>query len=462
MKRTSIARRMTVAMIALVLLVFPIGMGMIVTRCFHLSMDREIERALSEEAAIARAVAMEIGQGERETLFSVAQSAQGRYGSASLRVLLVNHGAVMAGAALPDVPNIDELLAASGRATLLDGGTQTLCIAHDLSDELTLLLVSDVSPVYALRERLALWAAALCAAGLAVSALLAALLSGRLTLPLRQLVRAAKGLQAGAYDTPLPQARADEIGELTEAFGAMTRAVAEREDDLREQARQRQELIDAMAHEMRTPLTAILAGARLLERASLTPERRAELLDAIAREAGRLSSMDERLLMLTRMEHTRAEMRLFSSMEMAREALSVFTGVELRGEDAQFTGERELIIALLRNLVVNAQRAGGDAPVRVTLREDGFDVTDEGCGMTAEQAARAFEPFYKADKARTRGAGGVGLGLTLCARIARLHGGALCIDTLEGRGTTVSFSMGGHDAREADLLQDGYNPVKTW
>ena len=96
-------------------------------------------------------------------------------------------------------------------------------------------------------------------------------------------------------------------------------------------------------------------------------------------------------------------------------------------------------ILLLRNLVVNAQRAGGEAPVCVTLHPDGFDVTDCGCGMTEEQLAHAFEPFYKADKARTRGAGGAGLGLSLCRKIARLHRGDVRIESEIGKGTRVCY-----------------------
>ena len=159
----------------------------------------------------------------------------------------------------------------------------------------------------------------------------------------------------------------------------------------------------------------------------------------MAREAQRLSVMDERLLQLTNLEHGEARMEAFSSIDMAREALSVFEGVELCGEDALFMGDRELTIQLLRNLVVNAQRAGGDTPVVVTLATDGFTVADTGCGMTREQMARAFEPFYKADKARSRSAGGAGLGLALCRKIAALHHGDLHIDSEPGRGTTVVY-----------------------
>ncbi|MDO5298787.1 MAG: HAMP domain-containing sensor histidine kinase [Clostridia bacterium] len=432
-------RRVALSMILLVLLLFPAGTGMIVSRCFDLTMERERARALSEEAAIARAVALEIGTDDAQRPFMVAQTVQSRYGSQSLQVIMVNDGMAMAGATLPAAEGIDRLLGIEGRATLLVEATRTLYIAHALGGKLMLLLCSDVSPVYALRDELTAWAAMLCAAGVLLSAALAVGISGVLIRPVRLLARAARGLQAGAYDTPLPRAGSDEVGDLTRAFAAMTRAVASREEELREQAQRRQELIDALAHEMRTPLTAIVGGTRLMQLSDISGEQQTALLETMAQEALRLSHMDERLLLLTRLEHDAPEMTAFSSMEMAREALGVFEGVALHGEDARFVAERELTILLLRNLVVNAQRAGGESPVRVTLAADGFSVSDTGCGMTPEQAARAFDPFYKADKARSRSAGGAGLGLTLCRRIAGLHGGTLQIHSEPGKGTTVVY-----------------------
>lgn len=386
-------KRIAAAMTALALLLFPLGAFMIVSRSFDLSMARERERALSEEAAIARAVAMEVSGGTKEILFSVASSLQQRYGSQTLSVVLVYGGQAMAGAVIPDHKEMRTLLATQGRATLLDGESRRLYIAHRLSDELTLLLASDVSAVYALRGELAIWAGGLSLAGVALSALLAGIVSGWLSRPYKLL------------------------------------------------ASQRQELIDAMAHEMRTPLTAILGGVRLLERAKLPDDKRNELLGTMAREAQRLTDMDERLLQLTRLEHGKVNFTRFSSMEMAREALAVFEGVKLTGEDAEFTAERELTVELLRNLVVNAQRAGGDAPVCVRMTGNGFAVEDHGCGMTKEQIKHAFEPFYRADKSRARAAGGAGLGLTLCRKIAGLHGGTLEIASEPGTGTTVIYKF---------------------
>ena len=310
---------------------------------------------------------------------------------------------------------------------------------HTLVLDVLLLAALDVAPVYALRRALMRGAALIVLLGSALAGALAAWISGLLTRPLRQLSAAAARLARGEYDAPLPTAQNDEIGALIRAFSGMSGAIGEREAALRAQAEERQALIDALAHEMRTPLTAILGGARLLGQSKLSEGQQSELLDMMAREAARLSTMDERLLLLTRLGHERPERTTFDSRAMAEEALRVFDGVRLEGEGTAFVGERELTIMLLRNLVVNAQRAGGEAPVCVTLHPDGFDVTDCGCGMTEEQLAHAFEPFYKADKARTRGAGGAGLGLSLCRKIARLHRGDVRIESEIGKGTRVCY-----------------------
>lgn len=391
-------KRIVAAMTALALLLFPLGTYVLISHSFELMVDQERERALSEESAIARAVAMEVQDGTRQSLYSTASSLQQRYGSDTLQVMLVNGGLPMAGAVLPRSDSIDELLNTAGRATLLDGDTHTLYIAHRLYGEQVLLIAFDVSAMYALRSQFVLWAGVLSFAGVLLSSLLALIISSWLAKPYKQL------------------------------------------------ARQRQELIDAMSHEMRTPLTAILGGVRLLEKPELPDEQRHKLLATMNKEIRRLVSMDERLLMLTRMDHQRLVFTRFSSMEMAGEALAVFENVSLRGEDASFVAERELTIELLRNLVVNAQRAGGAGGVLVEMRPNGFFVKDHGCGMTKEQISHAFEPFYRADKSRARTVGGAGLGLTLCEKIARLHGGVLHIESEVSHGTTVTYVMGKTDA----------------
>ena len=430
-------KRIALCMVALVLTLLGPGMALVVSRSFALTMERERARALGEEAAIARALTLETAEGNVGR--SSASTLQTRYGSNELTIYLLQNGETITGEALPTVQKLPELLNTETRATLLDGVSERLLIAHALDGEITLLTALDVSPVYALRRELLQGAAALGLIGLALAGALAIWISGVLTRPLSQLADAAAKLADGDYAAPLPAAKNDEMNALIRAFSRMSAAIDERETALRTQAEERQALIDALAHEMRTPLTAILGGARLLRQSRLSGSQQSELLDTMAREASRLSTMDERLLLLTRLDHEAPAFAPFDSQAMAREALSVFNGVRLEGDDAVFVGERELTILLLRNLVVNAQRAGGKEAVRVTLHPDGFDVTDYGCGMTKEQIARAFEPFYKADKARTRSAGGAGLGLPLCRKIARLHHGKLHMESEIGRGTRVCY-----------------------
>lgn len=430
-------KRIALCMVALVLTLLGPGMALVVSRSFALTMERERARALGEEAAIARALTLETAEGNVGR--STASTLQTRYGSNELTIYLLQNGETITGEALPTVQKLPELLNTETRATLLDGVSERLLIAHALDGEITLLTALDVSPVYALRRELLRGAAALGLIGLALAGALAIWISGVLTRPLSQLADAAAKLADGDYAAPLPAAKNDEMNALIRAFSRMSAAIDERETALRTQAEERQALIDALAHEMRTPLTAILGGARLLQQSRLSGSQQSELLDTMAREASRLSTMDERLLLLTRLDHEAPAFAPFDSQAMAREALSVFDGVRLEGDDAVFVGERELTILLLRNLVVNAQRAGGKEAVRVTLHPDGFDVTDYGCGMTKEQIARAFEPFYKVDKARTRSAGGAGLGLPLCRKIARLHHGKLHMESEIGRGTRVCY-----------------------
>ena len=430
-------KRIALCMVALVLTLLGPGMALVVSRSFALTMERERARALGEEAAIARALTLETAEGNVGR--STASTLQTRYGSNELTIYLLQNGETITGEALPTVQKLPELLNTETRATLLDGVSERLLIAHALDGEITLLTALDVSPVYALRRELLRGAAALGLIGLALAGALAIWISGVLTRPLSQLADAAAKLADGDYAAPLPATKNDEMNPLIRAFSRMSAAIDERETALRTQAEERQALIDALAHEMRTPLTAILGGARLLQQSRLSGSQQSELLDTMAREASRLSTMDERLLLLTRLDHEAPAFAPFDSQAMAREALSVFDGVRLEGDDAVFVGERELTILLLRNLVVNAQRAGGKEAVRVTLHPDGFDVTDYGCGMTKEQIARAFEPFYKADKARTRRAGGAGLGLPLCRKIARLHHGKLHMESEIGRGTRVCY-----------------------
>ena len=323
-------------------------------------------------------------------------------------------------------------------------------IVHPLDEHYTLITRSDFSVFYQMLREQTAAGIRICIGGLVIAAVLSLLISGRITRRLRILSRSADAVRSGSAINLEPSAKKDEIGKLTNTFIAMNDAIIQREENLREDARQRQALIDALAHEMRTPLTSIVSAARLIQKGGDMVQMREEMCDLIVKESQRLAEMDENLMKLTRMHSAELKTETFSLLEMAQEALAVTPDAVLTGEDSTVTADRDLIIHLMRNLVNNAIKSGTLTPVRVTLHPRGFSVSDEGRGMTPEEVSRCTEAFWKADPARTRASGGAGLGLTLCQNIARLHGTELVIRSTPGKGTTVEFTLPLHPVEDSE------------
>ena len=277
--------------------------------------------------------------------------------------------------------------------------------------------------------------------------LLALILAGVLTRPLRKLTEAARAMTTQSNTTvPLPTGQKDEIGTLARAFSEMQGAVEARETRLREESEARQALLEALAHEMRTPLTSLLGNARLLER-ELPQEERKRIADSMAKEIHRLTDMDQQLMKLTAMGHEPPEAERVSVTELLRETAERLQPqadgitIAVEGADSAITGDRELLSLLADNLAANAIHASSTGMMVILRAEpNGFTVQDQGIGMSEETLRHACEPFWKADKARTRRQGGAGLGLALCRQIAELHGGSLTFSSLPGQGTAVTFT----------------------
>ena len=104
----------------------------------------------------------------------------------------------------------------------------------------------------------------------------------------------------------------------------------------------------------------------------------------------------------------------------------------------RFSMDADLITGVLINLVDNACSAGAKH-VTVSARERVISVSDDGCGIPPKIVEKVTQPFFRADKARSRRGGHAGLGLALAERVAQLHGAQLSIESREGCGTTVSL-----------------------
>ena len=443
-------KQIVTGMILLILLILPLLLYLQINQNFQVSVNNARESADHEETLLARLLSSEILRNRSTSNLEIRNTVQNigkQYGYEQMQILFYKDRVPVNGVLSEDTAL---LLDKKERTSYLSDSEEALYIVHPLDEHYTLITRSDFSVFYQMLREQTAAGIRICIGGLVIAAVLSLLISGRITRRLRILSRSADAVRSGSAINLEPSAKKDEIGKLTNTFIAMNDAIIQREENLREDARQRQALIDALAHEMRTPLTSIVSAARLIQKGGDMVQMREEMCDLIVKESQRLAEMDENLMKLTRMHSAELKTETFSLLEMAQEALAVTPDAVLTGEDSTVTADRDLIIHLMRNLVNNAIKSGTLTPVRVTLHPRGFSVSDEGRGMTPEEVSRCTEAFWKADPARTRASGGAGLGLTLCQNIARLHGTELVIRSTPGKGTTVEFTLPLHPVEDSE------------
>lgn len=249
----------------------------------------------------------------------------------------------------------------------------------------------------------------------------------------------------------------DEIGELAESFNRMADRIEEHVGRLSRANQSQLELIGSLAHELKTPLTAIIGYAETLLTVRLSEETRNEALLCIRDEGRRLSRLQTKMMELVelygedgeavKLQKVRAadlleRLRDLTAHQLSRRQLRLET--VCTPSELVFDLDGDLVMSLLVNLVDNACKASDEGDVIiVTADRDGFAVRDHGRGIPASEISRVTEAFYMVDKSRTRRAGGIGLGLALCSRIAKLHGASLVIESEEGVGTCVRMKFGG-------------------
>lgn len=417
---------------------------------FDTAMRREQERVQMTEAFIAPQLQSTMAKLNYDGAVQAARQYRRVYAAQGIELIFCYNRVPLGDATLPN-RNYSSLLTGV-RSAMLDtlSDPERYVIAEPLTNEVTMLLVSDVSALYDMRSELQRKFILTSVLGSALMALLSWLVASRFTHPMEKLTLAAKALAQGEETKGLPVQRRDELGMLARSFEEMRQAVCLREDALRQEATNRQAMLDALAHEMRTPLCSLLGNARYFQMA-VSDQERIDIADDMAREIKRLSDMDAQLMKLTQLRRETPEWEDVALLpllnETARRVRVQAEGITINveGRNSVIAGDRELLSLLADNLTVNAIRASkqGQA-ITLTANHNGFSVTDHGCGMTQEQLDHIFEPFFKVDKARTRANGGAGLGLTVCKQIADLHNGQLTFHSEPGQGTQVSFTTSLH------------------
>ncbi len=282
-------------------------------------------------------------------------------------------------------------------------------------------------------------------------------LVGRQLRPLREVADTAHEvatlpLSSGEIGTTVrvPDRLTDERTEVGQVGSALNTLLAHMEHALDERHRSelqvRQFVADA-SHELRTPLTTIHGYAELSRRTQpADPAQLSQAMSKVEAEATRMSGLVEDLLLLARLDAGRP--LASDEVDLTRLVLEAVGDARVVGPDHRWQlelpeepvtvrGDEQRLHQIVTNLLNNARRhtpSGTSVTVQV-LEEPGgviLSVQDDGPGLSAELARRAFERFTRGDSSRTRESGGAGLGLSLVEAISTAHGGTVSVESEPG------------------------------
>ncbi|WPK10358.1 ATP-binding protein [Lysinibacillus louembei] len=215
------------------------------------------------------------------------------------------------------------------------------------------------------------------------------------------------------------------------------------------------ELVSTVSHELRTPLSSILGFTELLLTKTLKPERQQKYVETIHKEAQRLTNLINDFLDLQRMESGRQQyvMKPLQVNEIAMDVINRFQHeknhhIHLidKARNVIVKADEERLIQVFLNIVSNAIKFspnGGDVAILLENKEQMLQVAikDEGIGIATADLSDLFQKFKRIDNSARRKIGGTGLGLAICREIISMHNGDIWIESVEGKGATVYFTL---------------------
>ena len=285
----------------------------------------------------------------------------------------------------------------------------------------------------------------------AISVMIGLFVSRMLTNPIRRITGTAKQIRDGDLSARTNMRGDDEIDQLGETFDEMATSL---EKDLKHERR----LTSDVAHELRTPLMAMLATVEAMQDGVYPTDN--EHLETVASETRRLARLVQQMLDLSRMENHTAPMNIepVDMVELVRGVVNaqepLFHERDLRLRFADETQGKmpfikvdpDMITQCVINLMSNAMRytpEGGWVVVTVGLdrKHLTISVSDTGIGIAKEDLSRIFGRFWRADASRAREAGGLGVGLAVTKQIVERHHGFISVESELEKGTTFTIHL---------------------
>ena len=275
---------------------------------------------------------------------------------------------------------------------------------------------------------------------------------------IKKLSLAARKVADGDLDVQVDHRHADEIDDLAENFNEMVRSLKASNEEVKAQEERRDQFMQDVAHEMRTPLTTINGLLEGMKYDAIPEESIPESIDLMSRETKRLirlvnENLDYEKIRSGKIQMMKSQFNAWTIMNDVQQQLTqnaAKNGDKIildSPEDLPVYADQDRFKQMLVNLTQNAIQFTNNGTITLRGRrfQHGatFSVQDTGIGMTQEQSKYIFERFYKADPARARygGTGESGLGLSIVLSLVRQHGGEIKVISKPHEGSTFMITL---------------------
>ena len=300
---------------------------------------------------------------------------------------------------------------------------------------------------------------AICLILMLTAALLIAWIYRSMIVPIKHLQISAENIKAGNLDYELHYEGKDEIGELCESFEEMRLKLKETAEEKLRNERQNRELISNIAHDLKTPITAVKGYSEgIIDKVANTPEKVDKYIRTIYNKATEMDTLINELTLYSKIDSNRIPYN-FAKINVAEYfndcIEEVGLDLESKGlrlaytnyvtEDTIIISDPEQLRRVIHNIIGNS--------VKYMNKKEGFinfrikdvgdfiqvEIEDNGRGIAPADIPYIFERFYRADASRNSTTGGSGIGLSIVKKIVEDHGGKIWATSKEGTGTIMYF-----------------------
>ncbi len=279
--------------------------------------------------------------------------------------------------------------------------------------------------------------------------------------PIRKLQTAAQNIKEGNLDFTIEVESKDEIGELCRSFEEMRQRLKDNAEDKLSAERENKMLVSNIAHDLKTPITALKGYAEgLIDGVADTPERQEKYIRTIYNKANEMDTLINELTLYAKIDMNRIPYN-FARINVADyfndcieeigldlESKNIGLGYfNYADEDIRIIADPEQLRRVVHNIIGNSvkylDKQKGQINIRIKDVGDFIqvEIEDNGRGIAARDIPYIFERFYRADASRNSATGGSGIGLSIVKKIVEDHGGKIWATSKESIGTVMYFVL---------------------